>query len=326
MKIRQIMEKSGRGMMLSLLLATAGLSAPWAMAKESDDRFGVVVMAHGGPQSWNEGVSEMLAPLSSQYKLELAFGMADAYSLQEAIDRLEARGVDDIGVVRLFISGESWLERTQQILGMKEGAPLRDTPSQEHGTSGHGMHGAHSPESTPSATASHGNHGGMRMEFWQVDSDAQFAISLEGLSEAPEMDQILLQRARSLSTEPSQEQVLVLAHGPGDDAENERWLANISNRAELLAREGGFSDVKVATLREDWPEKREAAQQEVREYVHMGNEAGHRVLVIPYRVHGFGPYAEALEGLDYVADETGLVPHPAVAQWIERQIMELQAQ
>jgi len=326
MKIRQIMEKSGRGMMLSLLLAAAGLSAPWTMAKESDDSFGVVVMAHGGPQSWNEGVSDMLAPLASEYKLELAFGMADAYSLQEAIDRLEARGVDDIGVVRLFISGESWLERTRQILGLQDGAPPRAARHQQHGTGVHGMHAEPSPESAQNGAEDHGNHGGMRMEFWQVDSDAQFTLSIEGLSEAPEMDQVLLQRARHLSVDPVGEQILVLAHGPGDDAENERWLANISERAELLKRDGGFSEVKVATLREDWPEKREAAQQAVRDYVRQGNEAGRRVLVIPYRVHGFGPYAEALEGLDYVADETGLVPHPAVAQWIERQIQSLQVQ
>jgi sirohydrochlorin ferrochelatase len=278
-----------------------------------EGKFGVVVMAHGGPLAWNEGVTEMLRPLSRQYDLEIAFGMADAYSLQEAISKLESRGVTNIGVVRLFISGESWLERTGQILGLQEGAPERPEPEPEpqmHGE--HGDQGASEP------------HMGHRMEFWRVDSEARFRLSQEGLSEAPEMDAVLIERVLALSTNPENEDVLILAHGPGDDAENERWLQYINERAASLRNGYDFSAVKVATLREDWPEKREAAQQVVRDYVGKASAAGRKALVVPYRVYGFGPYADVLDGLDYVADETGLVPHPAVASWIARQIRTLE--
>lgn len=288
-----------------LMHATAIQAQPSSAV--NTDKFGVVIMAHGGPQDWDTGVTEMLEPLSQQYEMEIAFGMADAYSLQEAISKLEARGVSRIGVVRLFISGESWLERTEQILGIRDGAPERPEPvAMDHG--GHG---------------DHGQHAGHRMEFWRVSSDASFRVSLEGLAEAPEMDQVLVERALSLSTDPANEDVLILAHGPGDDAENERWLQYITERSSELNSAGDFHNIKVATLREDWPEKREQAQLIVRNYIAEANAAGRSVLVIPYRVYGFGPYAEALEGLDYVADEKGLVPHPAVADWIERQIMAL---
>lgn len=289
-----------------LMHATAIQAQPSSAV--NTDKFGVVVMAHGGPQDWDTGVTEMLQPLSRQYEMEIAFGMADAYSLQQAISKLEARGVSRIGVVRLFISGESWLERTEQILGIRDGAPERPEPvAMDHG--GHG---------------DHGQHAGHRMEFWRVSSNATFRVSQEGLSEAPEMDGVLLERAQALSADPANEDVLVLAHGPGDDAENERWLQYIGERSRKLDTLGGFNDVKVATLREDWPEKREQAQQIVRDYVSTANNAGRNVLVVPYRVYGFGPYADALDGLDYVADETGLVPHPAVADWIDRQITALQ--
>ncbi|MEX0738642.1 MAG: hypothetical protein WD071_04820 [Pseudohongiella sp.] len=273
----------------------------------SEGKFGVVVMAHGGAQDWNNGVTEMLRPLSRQYDMEIAFGMADAYSLQEAVSKLESRGVTDIGVVRLFISGESWLERTAQILGLQEGAPERPEPEPA-------MHGEH---------GGHAQHSGHRMEFWRVDSDARFRLSQEGLSEAPEMDAVLIERVMGLSSNPANEDVLILAHGPGDDAENERWLQYINERTDALRNGYNFNNIKVATLREDWPEKREAAQQIVRDYVGAANAASRTALVVPYRVHGFGPYADVLEGLDYVADETGLVPHPAVADWIERQIQSL---
>jgi len=276
-----------------------------------EGKFGVVVMAHGGPQAWNEGVSRMLQPLGKQYDLEIAFGMADAYSLQEAVSRLESRGITDIGVVRLFISGESWLERTEQILGLQDGAPKRPAPAM------HGKHGDHAGQAAQ-------QHTGHRMEFWRVDSDARFRLSQEGLSQAPEMDAVLVERTTALSQDPQHEDVLILAHGPGDDAENERWIRYISERTKALHEHYNFNNIKVATLREDWPEKREAAQKIVRDYVAAANEAGRTALVVPYRVYGFGPYAEVLDGLDYVADETGLVPHPAVADWIARQIRSLE--
>jgi len=83
--------------------------------------------------------------------------------------------------------------------------------------------------------------------------------------------------------------------------------------------------VRVATLREDWPEKREPAAAAVRQFVESANRDGRTPVVIPYRVFGFGPYAEVLEGLDYRADERGLIPHPAVARWIDNQVMQLHA-
>lgn len=287
-----------------LLMGGQGLNAnepqqPTTTASTAS-RFGVLVMAHGGSSQWNEGVLQSLSPLQAQYPIEVAFGMADAHSLQQAVSRLETQGVTDIGVVRLFISGESWYERTRQILGMDPGAPARvnaDSHSMHHGDGSHGM----------------------RMEFWQVDSKARFAMTQDGLADAREMADVLFTRAANLSQNPAQEDVVVLAHGPGDDAENQRWIEKISARSARLRNEGGFHDVFVTTLREDWPEKREAAQQELRAYIAASEANGRQVLVIPYRVHGFGPYEDVLEGLMYRADGTGLVPHPAVTRWVASQ-------
>ena len=80
-----------------------------------------------------------------------------------------------------------------------------------------------------------------------------------------------------------------------------------------------FRRVQVMSLREDWPEKREQATLEIRDFVQRAGREGGRAIVIPYRVQGFGPYAEALKGLDYVSDGHGLVPHPQVTAWVKRQ-------
>ena len=60
-------------------------------------------------------------------------------------------------------------------------------------------------------------------------------------------------------------------------------------------------------------------EEAVREFVARAGREGGRAIVIPYRVQGFGPYAKALDGLDYVSDGRGLVPHPQVTEWVRRE-------
>ncbi len=291
----------------SLLFFLFALAAECAanrevQAKEDENDFGVLVMAHGGSPEWNQGVLSAIEPLQEQTPIEVAFGMADAVRLQQAVHRLEARGVRRIAVVRLFVSGESWYERTKKILGLHPGAPARPD------SAGH---------------AHNAGHGGHSMEFWKIQTEATFALSTQGLAEAEAMASVLLDRARTLSRDPEREDVLILAHGPGDDAENERWIAHIDARAEAIRDSLPFRRVRVMTLREDWPEKREQAELQIREFVEQASKNGGTAIVIPFRVHGFGPYKRVLEGLDYVADGRGLIPHPAITRWIAEQIKAL---
>lgn len=264
--------------------------------------YGVLVMAHGGGQNWNNAVEASLDSLRTDYPLEIAFGMADAGSLEASVRQLEARGVEHVGVVRLFVSGESWYERTLQILGLKEGAPER---SSQH---------------------EHTDHTQMPMGFWKIDTDIAFHVSKEGLAEAEEMDAILLDRVQALSTDPQSEVVAIIAHGPGDDAENARWIAEIEERTALLRDELNVHDVRVFTLREDWEEKRAGAEELIRDYLLTVTDSGLKTIVVPYRVQGFGPYADVLSGLPYSADHLGLAPHDNVALWIRNQAEALRQQ
>jgi hypothetical protein len=129
-----------------------------------------------------------------------------------------------------------------------------------------------------------------------------------------------------LSKDPKREHVLILAHGPGDDAENERWLQHLDARAEVVRKALPFRSVRVETLREDWPEKREQAERRIRAFVEESSAQGGRVLVIPFRVQGFGPYAKVLDGLEYSSDGQGLIPHPSITRWIAHQSETLRPQ
>lgn len=260
---------------------------------------GVLVMAHGGNEAWNEAVEATVDPLRERYPVEIAYGMARVDTLQAAADRLEARGVRRVAVVRLFISGESFLERTEIILGLREPAHRRHADHHDsHEGEGEGAGHTMTPP-TP------------------IETSLVFHLSEEGVAESPLVDEALAARVGALSEDPALESVLLLAHGPADDAENARWLAAMQERMQRLHSVGDFADLHAETLREDWPEKRADAERRIRGYVQQQTALGRRVIVVPFRVAGFGPYASVLEGLDYAADGRGFCPHPSMTKWID---------
>jgi hypothetical protein len=252
-------------------------------------------MAHGGTPEWNAAVDEAVAPLRGDQPTSIAFGMADPETLAASVAELEGAGVACIAVVRLLVSGASFLHQTEYLLGQRADAPAF---VMHHG--GHGM----SAEVAPPAP---------------IATDRTIIIGREGLLDDPSLGAILARRAAALSTRPEDESVLVIAHGPGDDSENEVWIRQLDRMADSVRTAGAFHAVEVHTLREDWKEKRAESEARIRTFVSAETTAGRRVLVIPFRLFGFGPYAKVLDGLTYVADERGLLPDPAITAWIRRQ-------
>ena len=164
---------------LSSCATTAVLESP---SSGNDFSFGVMVMAHGGGEEWNAHLVDAVEPLKANYPVEVAFGMADAGSMEAAVRRLESQGVRQVGVVRVFVSGESWYDRTLQILGLQSGAPSWEDRDQTH--EGHAMY--------------------MPMGFWRVDTELAFHVSVDGLADADEMDEVLTARVRALSSRPGE--------------------------------------------------------------------------------------------------------------------------
>ena len=112
----------------------------------------------------------------------------------------------------------------------------------------------------------------------------------------------------------------MIAHGTGSDEEDSRWVKKITQPTETAKLTLGLRDIKVFTLREDWFAKRGEAESNIRTYMESVINDGLNPLVIPFRVHGFGPYARVLEGLDYRADKLGLLPHENVNLWVANQL------
>ncbi len=293
---------------------------------------GVLIMAHGGDPTWNRDVEAVIEPVRAKYPTEIAFGMAQTSTIRDAVRKLEKQGVREIAVVRMFVSGDSFVPSTEYILGLRDTPPLDPLASRGNEQV--------KPENTPALAVAHDAalgsshvsrasghddhrltdhaHTGHCMETPEpIQSVSRFMLSQEGVAASPLIDEILLDRVMALSTDPTRESVLILAHGPADDAENERWLVNMNSRAAQLRAAASFRAVHCATLREDWPDKRREAESRIRDFVRQANGDGGRCIVIPFRIAGFGEYDKVLADLTYVADGRGFCPHPRMTQWIE---------
>ena len=273
----------------------ASAAPGWSQSIQS---CGLMVMAHGGGEKWNEAVEAAVAPIREDVPTAIAFGMANPSTMEEALTELENQGTDCIAVVRLFVSGKSFLHQTEYLLGLRQDAPRFFVMMPGHGTS-------HDPHPI------------------QVNSEIQ--ISQEGLMDAPQMGSVLAERALALRDSMREEAVIVIAHGPGDDKENAMWLSRLNGLADSIRVTGAFAAVEVHTLREDWKEKRAAAEDHIRAFVNDHTANGTQALVIPFRLFGFGPYGEVLEGLTYKASGEGLLPSPHVTEWIRAQYDEVAA-
>ena len=276
---------------------------------------GVLLLAHGGNPDWNAQVTKLAQSVDRTKPTEVAFGMATRANIQSAVDRLKARGVTDIVAVPLFVSSwSSVITSTEYLLGQRMEAPpelalfakmSHSTPEASHGAGGHDAHGGHAA-GAPDPTS-------------PVTTTLPIRMT-PALNDHPVVAEILTSRASSISKNAAEEAIVIVAHGPTKDAENQRWLKDMSSIAERVKLSGTFASVDSMTLRDDAPKPiRDKATADLREIVQKRITQGRRVLILPLLV-SFGGIErglrERLEGLSFSMPATGLVPDDRLVTWI----------
>lgn len=282
---------------------------PGVAAGQHDRTSGVLLLAHGGQPQWNERVAAVAAEVDRQHPTEVAFGMASRASIQAALDKLTARGVTSVVAVPLFVSSHSSvITSTEYLLGLRAEAPadLKIFAKMNHASHGApaAEHAAHMPavdQASPIKTTV------------PVRMTAAF-------NRHPLIAQIVADRARSISSAPANEAVILVAHGPVPDADNQRWLEDMGVLAEQVRASAPFASVDYMTVRDDaGPAMREAATKDLRSRVEKQLAAGRQVLVVPHLM-SFGGIEQGLrkrlDGLDYTMTAQALMPDARIAQWV----------
>lgn len=273
-------------------------------------RIGVVALTHGADWFWNDAIEQALAPLQARHPVAFAFSMADPPTVERAVRELERTNAQAIVVVRAFGMADSFRSEVERMLGLdvESGAP-----PQAH-AGGHGM----------------GDMAGMDMGHHGADAGIAAAprirsalpmVTVGGVDADPLFARALLANARSVSTDPGKETIILTAHGQGEDAANQRWLDLLESLASQMRAIGGdrFRAIRVATWREDWPEKNKLAVAQVRAMVEEADRDGGRALVVPARINGRGAADRYLAGLDFGWGQ-GFVQTPHFAQWFEQEV------
>ena len=252
----------------------------------TEDEIGVIFVPHGSEYNWNEMMRKGLEPLRDEYVTEDAFSMMDPYVVERAVRKLEERGMKAAVVLRIFSLESSFKEQAEYTLGLRREPP----------TGGH--------MGTPDRIESH-----------------LLFNTLGGVEAHPRFAQALLERAQEISTDPTNETVILLAHGTGDDTDNDRWMQNLASIGEYIRENSpnAYRDIKWHTWREDWPDKRAKTIPEIRAMIEEANENGGTALVIPVRTNQQGPARELVPDLEFRYGY-GFSPHPQFAEWAREQI------
>lgn len=270
----------------------------------AEEDTGVILFAHGSDFHWNENLRVAVEPLMKRYKIEFAFSMADPYTIERALHKLEQRGAKAAIVVSAFASRSSYRNE----IGYLAGLDIENQDDHIHdNNSGHGSHGGHAKSSTPVPRI----------------LTSLPVIWTGGYEDNPLFASALFDRVLALSKDPARETVILTAHGTQDDRKNDEWLEKLNSIASQMHDQGGqkFKAFKVATWREDWPDKRAPWVKKVRAMVTEASKQGDRVIVIPTRTTSVGPEKRFLAGLEFELGE-GFAPHPLFTQWVDEQIRQ----
>jgi hypothetical protein len=283
---------------IAVLLVTVGLLPSQSFA----DGRGILLLAHGGSAEWNDHITALAAQVNRTMPTEVAFGMATRAAIQAGVDRLVSRGATEVVAVPLFIS--SWstvITSTEYLLGQRTEAPAALAAF---------------------AKMSHGDHAGHAQVVdgtTPIKSPVPVRMT-RALNDHAVVAEILTSRSRSISKNPSQESVVIVAHGPNSDGENRQWLADMGSLAGQMAKAERFASIDYLTLRDDAPAPvRDQATQDLRSVVSRRIAEGRRVLVVPLLV-SFGGIERGLrtrlDGLAYTMPAAALVPDDRLVGWV----------
>ena len=114
--------------------------------------------------------------------------------------------------------------------------------------------------------------------------------------------------------------MVLVAHGPVGDEENQRWLTDMASLAARIGDAEPFASIDYLTLRDDAPKPvRDEATADLRAIVTKRLGEGRRVLVVPLLV-AFGGIerglVERLDGLAYTMPDAALVPDERLISWV----------
>ena len=264
-------------------------------------KVGTVVVAHGGDSIWNAHVREVAQQARTGGPIEVSFLMgagAKTARFQDAVARLEAQGVSQIVVVPMLVSSHSGHYDQIRYLG---GEPVTLGETMMH----------------------HLHMAGIERPTAKVPLRVTKAMDASS-----EVARVLADRAVAMTKTPREQALLIVGHGPNSAEDYAAWMENLRPVADSVKAWTGFRDVRVDLVRDDAPAPvRAEAVRRVRELIELQHLVTNRdVIVVPVLVSKGSVSRDKvpndIRGTRSIYAGEPLLPHPAMARWIESRVRE----
>ena len=332
--MKETKQKKGRkALVAQMVLLILIISSIIPAAAEADQRYGVLVIAHGSPsENWCSPVRDTVAEVDLPYPVELGFlEFVPDETINDAVERLDDAGVTKIIAIPLFISSHSsHIQEIEYVLGSRETLP---TMSEHVVVEGVEMERSIVPKGdryaishVPVEIGADGvmramGHPGGEEELIPVETDAEIVLT-GAMDDHWLVAGIVADRTADLVADPENETLVLVAHGTDEEDNFNGWVHNTSslaNQARLKLAYWSDPAVELAGTKIAFIHHNETLYPEFTLRPVVENAEG--PVVVPLMVsEGFftGMYISGLlAGLDNAYDGSALTPHPNVAEWIE---------
>ena len=282
----------------AILLFAPGTGAAQGTAA-AGARVGTIVIAHGADSMWNAQVADVAKQVRTGGPVEVSYLMgagARSARFQDAVKRLEAQGVTRIVVVPMLVSSHSG--HYDQIRYLAGDSIVLDDAMMHH------LHMA---------------------GIERAASKLPIHVT-PAMDDAPQVAHVLAERARALAPDPRTRALFIVGHGPNSAEDYAAWMKNLRSVADSVKALTGFRDVRVDLVRDDAPvEVRAEAVRRVRELIELQHlVTGQQVIVVPVLVSKGAVSRDKvpadIKGMPAVYSGEPLLPHAAMARWVESRV------
>ncbi len=267
---------------------------------------GLLVVAHGANQPWNDGVRKVVEQVRWSGPVATAFLMgpeAGTSGWGAGVTALTQAGAKRIVVVPLMVSSAgAHFEQVRFYAGEIAELPKALAAHAQGGPGGHGGH------------ADHGSHHGAPSVPMTVTP---------ALDDAPELGLAIQSIWAELPSADKTRPLVFVAHGPTSDEEAAIWVANLSRAVGPVASAAGVP-FAIDLIRDDAPPPmRAAAVEKTRQTIlDFAARARDSVTVLPLLISRSAintvTIPKDLANLPISYHPAALAPSVHLARWIER--------
>jgi len=331
-KTKQKKSRKALAIHTMLLIMIISLITP-AIAAENQEKYGVLVIAHGSPsETWCTPVRDAVAEVDLPYPVELGFlEFVQNETINDAVGKLDNAGVTKIIAIPLFISSHSsHIREIEYVLGLRETLPAMSELVVVEGVDmersvvlmGDGYAISHVPVKTgPDGVIRAMGHPGEEEELNPVEIDADIILT-DAMDDHWLVAGIIADHTTDQSENPEYETLVLVAHGTEEENNFAGWVnstSSLANKARLKLAYWSDPAIGLAGTETVFIHHNETLHPEFTLSPIVEN--AECPVVVPLMVsEGYFTGVKIpglLENLTYAYDGSALTPHPNVAKWIE---------